>query len=213
MLRIKICGLTNLEDALAAIDAGADAIGFVFARSDRRMEPEQVRKITEQLPPLVVKAGVFMNLNAKDIRKIMAACHLDLAQLHGEESPALCKELFPQAIKAFKVKDRTVLAQLPDYKASAFLLDTYSPAVHGGSGATFDWNIATEATAYGRLILSGGLTPTNVAEAIKKVRPFAVDVCSGVEESPGKKDPAKIRAFIRAARAAAAELEPRRDKR
>jgi phosphoribosylanthranilate isomerase len=203
MVRVKICGITNLEDARAAVAAGADALGFVFASSPRQVDPARVSEIISGLPPFISKVGVFVDADLEEITRIMTECHLDLAQLHGEESPDLCLKLFPGAIKSFRVKGREVLESLPRYKASAYLLDGFSHRAAGGAGTTFDWDIAREAKRYGNIILSGGLTPQNVHQAVAAVQPFAVDVSSGVEARPGKKDHQRLRDFIRAAESAA----------
>lgn len=200
MVRVKICGITCIEDALAAIEFGADALGFVFAPSPRRIAPEQAAAIAAQLPPFVARVGVFVNESLERVREIMTRCDLDYAQLHGSESPEYCQALFPRAIKAFRVRDGSVLRLFPQYKARAFLLDAYDPHVMGGTGQSLDWGLAREARRFGPIILSGGLTPENVARAIEVAQPFAVDVSSGVEASPGKKDHAKLKAFIQAAR-------------
>jgi phosphoribosylanthranilate isomerase len=200
MVRVKICGITNLEDARAAVEAGADALGFVFAPSPRQIRPAKVSEITSELPPFINKVGVFVDADFEEIAGIMAECHLDLAQLHGSESPDLCKKLFPRAIKSFRVKGKEVLALLPQYKACAYLLDSFNPTIPGGTGLSFDWDIAREVSHYGNIILSGGLTPQNVHQAIVKVQPFAVDVSSGVEDSPGKKDHRLLRTFVKAAK-------------
>jgi phosphoribosylanthranilate isomerase len=197
MVRVKICGITNLEDALAAIEWGADALGFVFAPSSRQVTLKIAQSLIAQLPPFVSKVGVFVNSDLETIRGVMNICNLDLAQLHGSESPDLCQTLFPRAIKSFRVKDESTLALLPQYKVSAYLLDSYHPYLAGGSGQSFNWDIAKQATQYGPIILSGGLSPDNVCQAISKVTPYAVDVSSGVESSPGKKDHRKMRTFLR----------------
>lgn len=198
MVRVKICGITNLEDALAAVAAGADALGFVLAPSQRQVTPEKIAEIVTKLPPLLTKVGVFANMELEKVREIMASCSLDLAQLHGEESPEYCLTLSPRAIKAFRVKDDTFLSVLPRYKAAAFLLDSYDASLKGGTGQVFDWSLAQRAKDYGPVILSGGLTPENVRQAIKHVLPYGVDVSSGVESRPGKKDHKKLKAFIQA---------------
>ncbi|HEX78346.1 MAG TPA: phosphoribosylanthranilate isomerase [Dehalococcoidia bacterium] len=196
MVRVKICGLTNLEDALAAAELGADALGFVFAPSPRRVTPEQVRQIVAQLPPFLVKVGVFRDSELDRVQDIMSSCHLDLAQLHGSETPEYCQALWPKVIKAFRVEDASFLSQMPHYRVAAYLLDGPKP----GSGQGFDWGLARQAARQGRVILSGGLTPDNVRQAIETVRPYGVDVSSGVESRPGRKDHHKLGAFIRAAK-------------
>jgi len=196
MVKVKICGITNLEDALAAVNWGADALGFVFAPSPRQVTPQQVTSIVAGLPPFVCKVGVFVDSGLPEVKETMKACSLDLAQLHGSESPDFCNELFPRVIKSFRVKDESVLALLPQYKVSAYLLDSYNEALKGGTGRSFDWGIAKKARRYGPIILSGGLTSANVRQAISLVRPYAVDVSSGVESEPGVKDHAKLQAFL-----------------
>ena len=198
MIRVKVCGITNLEDALAAAEMGADALGFVLASSPRQVSPEDLRHLVAELPPLILKIGVFVDSPLDEVRRIMSDCGLNLAQLHGSESPEYCEALFPRAIKAFQVKDATVLKQLPLYRASAYLLDGYHSKLKGGSGQSFDWEIAQQARGLGRIILSGGLTPENVARAIAIAEPYGVDVSSGVEARPGKKDHGKLAAFIQA---------------
>ncbi|MSN27284.1 MAG: phosphoribosylanthranilate isomerase [Geobacter sp.] len=202
MVRIKICGITNIEDALAAVEAGADALGFVFfERSPRNIFPEQAAAIIRQLPPFVQTVGLFVNEQLTVVNGIADRCGLDLIQLHGEESPGFCSGVKHRVIKAFRVKDAASLDHMPDYNVAACLLDAWSPAAHGGTGETFNWEIAAAAAAVSsRIILAGGLTPENVAEAVEAVHPYAVDVSSGVESAPGKKDPVKIRNFIQNAR-------------
>ena len=202
MLRIKICGITNLEDALAATDYGADALGFVFhKKSPRNVTPETAKKIISELPPYITTVGVFVNEKKDDIEKIVRFSGLDIIQLHGSEPPEMCR-MCRKVIKAIRVKDLTSLEPLNKYKVSAFLLDTYSPNATGGTGRIFNWDIAVEAKKMGRIILAGGLTPENVAEAIRWVMPFAVDAATGVESKTGKKDHKKLRQFIESARKA-----------
>jgi phosphoribosylanthranilate isomerase len=205
VVRVKVCGITSLEDALVAVEAGAHALGFVFAPSLRQIDPETASRIISRLPPFVTRVGVFVDGPLARVKEVMAGCSLDLAQLHGEESPEYCQELFPRAVKAFRVRDDGVLSQLPLYRLAAYLLDSYVPGVAGGSGRTFDWEIALQARKFGPIILSGGLNPENVRQAIEKVQPYGVDVSTGVEKSPGKKDPAKLRAFFKAVREASLE--------
>jgi phosphoribosylanthranilate isomerase len=202
MVRVKICGITNLDDALAAVEWGADALGFVFAPSPRQVTVEQVANIVAGLPPFVCKVGVFADSKLQEIKEAMRVCNLNLAQLHGSESPDFCEALFPQVIKSFRVESESILALLPQYKASAYLLDSYHATLKGGTGQSFDWEIAKKAAYYGPIILSGGLTPANVSQAITQVQPYAVDVSSGVESEPGKKDHDKLRAFLEVAKKA-----------
>ena len=203
MVRIKICGITNLEDARLAANLGAQALGFVFyPLSPRKVDPEVARAIIAQLPPLVLSVGVFVDEEAAIVRDLAARVGLDWLQLHGEESPEYCRSLGRRVIKAFRIKDEASLAFLAPYQgaAQAFLLDTYSSGKVGGTGETFDWQLARQAREYGPIILAGGLTPENVARAIKIAQPQAVDVASGVEAAPGKKDPEKLKEFFAAVR-------------
>ena len=200
MIKVKVCGITNAEDALAAVELGADALGFVFAPSPRQVTRQQVADIVAKLPPFVCKVGVFADSSLQEVAETLQSCGLDLAQLHGSETPGFCQALFPRVIKAFRVKDESVLDLLPRYKASAYLLDSYHEALKGGTGQSFNWEIARKARRYGRIVLSGGLTPENVRQAITEVQPFAIDVSSGVESRPGVKDHAKLRAFLEAAK-------------
>ncbi|MEW6142025.1 MAG: phosphoribosylanthranilate isomerase [Chloroflexota bacterium] len=200
MVKVKICGITNTDDAVAAAESGADAIGLIFVLSPRRVTPTQARNIVSHLPPDILKIGVFADHGLTEVKDIMAHCRLDFAQLHGSESPDYCTALGNQAIKAFRIKDESILQSIRQYHTCAYLLDSYSPDAAGGTGCTFNWDIAVRAKEFGKIILSGGLTPENVAEAIARVQPAAVDVSSGIESSPGKKDHDKLRAFIDAAK-------------
>lgn len=201
--RVKICGITSRSDALAAVGAGADALGFMFyPASKRHVAPEAVAAFVGDLPPFVVKVGVFVDASEDDVRRIAGTCGLDALQFHGDETPAYCARFGPTpVIKAFRVADQSSLAALPSFAVSAWLLDSYVAGQLGGTGERFNWNLAVEARSLGRpVILAGGLTPENVAEAVQQVAPYAVDVSSGVESAPGRKDPAKLRAFIAAAK-------------
>lgn len=201
MVRIKICGITSLDDALMAVEAGADALGFVFFRgSPRCISPEQTADIIRHLPPFVQTVGLFVNEEPATVNTLADRCGLDLVQLHGEEPPDFCGFVKRRIIKAFRVKDASSLDAMANYRVAACLLDAWSPAAHGGTGTTFNWEIAARAAASRRIILAGGLSPDNVGEAIAAVNPYAVDVSSGVESAPGKKDVTLIRAFIEAVR-------------
>ena len=196
-VRVKICGITNSEDAHAAVEYGADALGFVFAKSPRQITKEQARDIIAELPPFVSPVGVFADEKADMIKEICDFCGIQTVQLHGNEQPSYLKELEGyKLIKAFRVKEEDDLKQLANYKPHAFLLDSYVKGVMGGTGVSFNWEIARQAHKYGTIILSGGLTPKNVKEAIQMVKPYAVDVSSGVESSPGKKDKSLVKRFI-----------------
>jgi phosphoribosylanthranilate isomerase len=203
MIRTKICGITNAQDALLAAALGAHALGFIFyPKSSRAVAPEAAREIIRQLPPFVLTVGVFVDEEAQTVREIARFAGLDWLQLHGRETPEYCRALGRRVIKGFRVKDRDSLTALSTYRdaVQAFLLDTYKPGVPGGTGEIFDWDLARQAQAYGPIILAGGLTADNLAQAIRVARPQAVDVASGVEAAPGKKDPEKVRAFIEAVR-------------
>jgi len=202
MVKVKICGITSLEDALTAIDAGADALGFVFySRSPRHVTPEQAAEIIGRLPPFVQTVGLFVNEEPAVVNTTADRCALDLIQLHGEETPGYCDSIRRRIIKAFRVKDSSTLDLLARYTVSGYLLDAWSPVAHGGTGQTFNWEIAAEASKRGhRIVLAGGLTPDNVAESIRQTCPYGVDVSSGVEAGPGRKDAGKVRLFIEQAR-------------
>ena len=197
-IKVKICGMTQLKDALFAVEQGVDAVGFIFyKKSPRAVTMKTVREIITKLPPLVDTVGVFVNESAERLNKIADYCGLDLVQLHGEESPAFCRKIHRRVIKAFRVKDLQSIKQLKKFPVSGFLLDTFSDDLHGGTGKTFDWNLALPAKKMGPVILAGGLTPRNILQAVRQVRPYGVDVCSGVEKSPGIKDLEKVRAFLK----------------
>lgn len=196
MTRIKICGITNLEDALFCCEAGADALGFVFVKeSPRWIEAEEAAKIILRLPPFIATVGLFANQEEKEVRRILNVCPLDMLQLHGEETPLYCQRWSRRVIKAFRIKDEESLGQMANYLVNAYLLDAYQKDALGGTGKTFNWNLALKAKSYGNIVLAGGLTEENVAEAILKVRPYGVDVSSGVESLPGKKNKEKVKSF------------------
>ncbi|PLX99780.1 MAG: phosphoribosylanthranilate isomerase [Desulfuromonas sp.] len=199
--RIKICGITNVDDALAAVVAGADALGFVFYdKSPRCVTTAKVREIVSELPPFVTTVGLFVNAPPGEIRQTMTESGVQVIQLHGDEMPEECRiESYP-VVKALRVKDVASLAGADAFPVSALLLDAWSDKEYGGSGKSFDWQLAKNLTADKPLILAGGLKPENVAEAIRQVRPYAVDVSSGVESAPGRKDHEKIKQFIKQVR-------------
>jgi phosphoribosylanthranilate isomerase len=204
-MKIKICGITNVEDADVAVRAGADALGFVMYRnSPRWVEPAVARSIIAGLPPFVSAVGVFVNEEADRVRALMDECGFALAQLHGDESALYCQNLCRPVLKAIRLKDRGTVLALAEFQGRAnvrgVLIDAFSDQAYGGTGQTVDWALAHEAARSAPIILAGGLNPTNVGEAVQAVRPYGVDVSSGVEKSPGKKDPDKVKAFIEAAR-------------
>ena len=187
--RVKICGITNLADAQAAVAAGADVIGFILhENSPRFVSVEKVAEISKQLPPFVLRAGVFVNPEEALVTRAIGEGGLNLLQFHGDETPEFCTQFGLMSVKALRVRDAESLNELAKFQTDAYLLDAYSKNGLGGTGETFNWDLAVEAQKFGKpIFLAGGLTPENVAPAVRKVRPFAVDVSSGVESAPGKK--------------------------
>lgn len=201
MVWVKICGITNLEDAEFAVECGVDALGFVFyKKSPRFIAPEIAASIISRLPSSLEKVGVFVNEPAEKINTIAEKAGLTIAQLHGDEPPEIIRRMKIPVIKAIRIRSGETLPAMENYSVKAFLLDSFTDS-YGGSGRTFDWGIALEAKRYGEIIVSGGLTPANVEEAIKRVKPFGVDVSSGVELAPGKKDKNKVLQFVKRAKA------------
>jgi phosphoribosylanthranilate isomerase len=198
-MKVKICGITECNDALWAVELGVGALGFIFAPSPRQIAPETARSIIKAIPPFVKTVGVFVNAKAAVIREHINYCGLDLVQLHGDEPPDFCRQLMPYTIKAVRIKDESSLSICNAYRTDvrALLLDTYAADKAGGTGKTFDWRLALKIKEEGiPVILSGGLAPANIEEAIRVVRPYAVDVNSGVEERPGKKSFALMKALM-----------------
>ena len=205
MVKVKICGITNWADARRAIESGADLLGFNFVRtSPRYVTPAKARRMVKKLPGNISAVGVFENESEEAMLEIARSVGLSQLQLHGDESPAMVARLAQNGehlgvIKALRVKKPFRVAQLAAYKrAGAILLDGFSRQARGGTGKTFDWNVARRAKRHGRIFLAGGLTPENVGQAIRTARPYAVDVCSGVESRPGKKDALRMRSLVRA---------------
>jgi len=198
MTAIKICGITNIEDACLAATSGADAIGFIFhPPSPRYVTPETVKKIIQELPHPIITVGVFVNLDCMEVKRIMDLCRLDMVQLHGAESPAFCREFSrSQVIKAIALRKEADLAQLRDYPVKAVLVDAYDAQRHGGTGERADWALAARVKKELPLILAGGLSLANIQEAITSVSPDAVDINSGVESAPGHKDHIKVKEII-----------------
>jgi phosphoribosylanthranilate isomerase len=199
-VKVKICGITNAPDALAAVEAGADVLGFMFYdQSPRHVSLAAATDIIRRLPPFVVKAGVFVNAPADLVLRAIGDCSLNLLQFHGDETPEYCVQFGLMSMKAFRIRNAGSLKALPDFPTDAWLLDAFVADKLGGAGEKFNWDLAVEAKKFGRpIFLAGGLTPGNVAEAVHRVKPFGVDVSSGVESSPGRKDHGKLRAFIQA---------------
>ena len=199
MVKLKICGITNLEDASAACSYGADALGFVFAKSPRRISVQIVKTIIKKLPPFIVTVGVFVNEERGKVREIADACGLDCLQFHGDETPGYWnyfKDKY-KIIKAIRVRSIDSLSGLKKYNVDAFLLDSYVSGRRGGTGIKFEWGLAVKAKRYGKpVILAGGIGIGNVRDAVRKVRPYAIDVSSAVEKAPGRKDHNLMKAFI-----------------
>ncbi len=196
-VKVKICGITNWRDAELAASAGADALGFIFIfGTPRYIDPETATGIVRDLPPFVTPVGVFADHPLEEVKGVMRQCGIRTVQLHGTESPEYCQELQAFVIKTFRVRKDQHLQDLQAYRVAAYLLATFVEGKLGGTGKTFPWELATAAKAFGLVIVSGGLTPNNVDQVIQQVRPYGVDVSSGVEERPGKKDPKKLREFI-----------------
>ncbi|MDR4505616.1 MAG: phosphoribosylanthranilate isomerase [Candidatus Scalindua sp.] len=201
MTRIKICGITNFEDAKIAVDYGTDAIGFVFAGSKRQVRKEKVKDIVQKLPPFVTLVGLFVNESAKNIEDICNYCRINTIQLHGNEQPGFLDSLKQfKIIKAFRIKNAEDIPQIQGYEANALLLDGYAENQMGGTGTTFDWRIAGKTETSLPIIIAGGLTHLNVSQAIRIANPYGVDVSSGVEIRPRKKDRQLVRKFIDAVR-------------
>jgi phosphoribosylanthranilate isomerase len=204
-VKIKICGITQAADAVAAVEAGADALGFMFFEGSRRhLTTEAARAIIREIPPFVAKVGVFVNATREHVQHVIQETGIDTLQFHGEEPPESCRGFGLKTVKAFRVQGKDMLALMPRYDVDAWLLDSFVSGQRGGTGITFNWDLAVHACSLGTpVVLAGGLNPNNVARAIEQVQPYAVDVSSGVESAPGKKDPSLIAAFIRNARNAA----------
>lgn len=203
MTRIKICGITREEDAWAAVEYGADALGFIFySESPRCIKPEQALLISRRLPPMITRIGVFVDEPPEAVQPIFDRVGLDVVQLHGTEQPEWIAKYPGRVIKAIRVQSIESLRQMAAYRVNTFLLDTYRQGMPGGTGETFNWDLAIGAKQHGRIILSGGLNPSNVVDAIRLVKPYAVDVSSGIEIEPGIKDHGRMKLFIQRARGA-----------
>ncbi len=201
MTKVKICGITNSEDALKAASLGAWAVGFIFyKKSARSIGAYKAAKIIDRLPPFVTPVGVFVNQKEGAVKEILSFCGIRTVQFHGDESPAFCQRFNKfKVIKAFGVKKKIDISEVKKFDVDAFLFDTYQEGAPGGTGKTFNWSWMKGAKSLGRpVILSGGLNSANVNEAIEEVRPFAVDVASGVEQSPGKKSERSMKDFFAA---------------
>jgi phosphoribosylanthranilate isomerase len=203
MVFTKVCGITNPGDAREAADAGADAIGLIFAKSPRRVGVEEAQKISIALPNGVLKVGVFVNVDPEEVLRIAREVGLDLAQLHGDETPetvAAIRGAGLPVMKAVRVRNAEALGALERYEADLFLLDAWSAKARGGTGERFDWTLAKLVKGRGNIVVSGGLTPENVREAVEFFEPYGVDASSSLEERPGKKSGERVRRFVRAAK-------------
>lgn len=200
-MKVKICGITDVESAHIAVQAGVDALGFVFAKSKRQITPEQAKQIIETLPKGVEKVGVFVNEDPQVIESVVHSCGLTMIQLHGEETPDQCQGYSLPVIKAVGVKEKKDLVNTQMYLNDYLLVDSPKGAFKGGNGVRFDWSLLSDWSSNKKLILAGGLTPENVRKAIQVTQPYMVDVSSGVE-TDGKKDHEKIKAFIQNAKGA-----------
>jgi phosphoribosylanthranilate isomerase len=209
-LRVKVCGITTYRDASIALDLGADALGFNFyPPSPRYINPDEARRIIGRLPPFATTVGVYVNADDfHEVERSSRYTRVEVLQLHGSETPEYCRELaHRRLIKTVRVGSGFRPQELEKFRVSAFLLDTWDPAQHGGTGKTFDWNLAATIRTHRPLILAGGLAAGNVADAIRTVHPYAVDVCSGVEIAPGKKDRRKLAAFMNEVHRASRDID------
>lgn len=198
-MKVKVCGITNLEDAHMAVNAGAAALGFIFVHSSPRyIEPVNAKEIIQTLPPFVTPVGVVADEKREEVNRIIAGSGVRCIQFHGNEDAADLAGYTQPVIKAFRVRGGFDVQQLKTFPTGTFLLDTFVDGMQGGTGRVFDWSIAVEAKKYGKIILSGGLNPENVAEAVAIVQPYAIDVSSGVESLPGKKDEYKLKKLFSA---------------
>ncbi len=203
---IKMCGMTRVEDLAAAAEAGVDAVGFMFAESPRRVTGATARLLVRDLSAQIMRFGVFVDENPAEVARVVAEAEIDRIQLHGFEEPMIRELVGTRVVKAFRARDESVLEEIRMWRVQTFFLDTWRETAAGGTGRTGDWSLAKRAAELGQMILAGGLTPDNVGRAILEVQPYGVDVSSGIESAPGIKDPAKIRAFVDAVRAADREL-------
>jgi phosphoribosylanthranilate isomerase len=203
MVFTKVCGITNPGDARVAVDAGADAIGLIFAESPRKVSREEARKVSIALPENILKVGVFVDAEPGEVLQIAREVGLDLAQLHGDETPemvAAIRNAGLPVMKALRVRNTEALGALERYEVDLFMLDAWSARARGGTGETFDWGLAKSVKGRGNIVVSGGLTPENVREAVEFFEPYGVDASSSLEERPGKKSGERVRRFVRAAK-------------
>lgn len=203
MIMVKVCGMTNVADARAAAEAGADAVGFIFAESPRRVDAEEARRISIALPESVLKVGVFVNAPPEVVLRTASEAGLDMAQLHGDETPEVVAAIRSSGLpvmKALRVRNADDLAGVERFEADLLLLDAYSQEARGGTGKRFDWGLAKSLKGRGNIVVSGGLAPENVREAVDFFEPYGVDASSSLEDAPGKKNEESVRRFIVAAK-------------
>jgi len=203
MTVVKVCGITNPGDARVAADAGADAVGLVFAESPRRVGVEEARRISLALPENVLKVGVFVDAGPEEVLRIAREVGLDLAQLHGDETPetvTAVRDGGVKVMKALRVRDAASLEAMDRYEADLFLLDAYSEKARGGTGERFDWEVAKSLRGRDNIVVAGGLGPENVREAVQLLQPYGVDASSSLEDEPGKKNDERVRRFVLAAK-------------
>ena len=203
MTVVKVCGITNPGDARVAADAGADAVGLVFAESPRQVGVEEVRRISAALPENVLKVGVFVDAGPEEVLRIAREVGLDLAQLHGDETPETVTAVRSGGVKVMKalsVRDAASLEEMGRYEADLFLLDAYSEKARGGTGERFDWEVAKSLRGRDNIVVAGGLGPENVREAVELLKPYGVDASSSLEDEPGRKNDERVRRFVLAAR-------------
>jgi phosphoribosylanthranilate isomerase len=206
MVFVKVCGITSPGDALVAADSGADAIGLLFAESPRRLSRERARGISAVLPSRVARFGVFVDATANDVLSTVREVGLDYAQLHGDETPETVAEIRAggvRVVKALRVRDEGSLSSLEDYAADMYLLDSWSGSARGGTGERFNWELAGNIKGYDNILVSGGITPENVGEALNFFEPYGVDASSSLERAPGEKDEERVRRFVSAAKSRA----------
>jgi phosphoribosylanthranilate isomerase len=203
MVFVKVCGITSPEDARAAAESGADAIGLLFAESPRRIGVGRAREISAALPPGVARVGVFVDASAGEVIEVAREAGLDYAQLHGDETPETVAEIREdgvRVIKALRMRDESSLDLMRDYAADLYLLDSWSKEARGGTGERFDWSLAGKVRSYDNILISGGITPGNVGEALEFFEPYGVDASSSLERAPGEKDDDRVRRFVSAAK-------------
>ncbi len=198
MIYIKVCGITNFQDALALAESGVNALGFIFyPKSKRYIPPEKANEIIKELPPFASTVGVFVNEKMEDVIDVIRRCPVDVLQFHGDESPEYCSQFNKRVIKAFRIKGDFSFDIFEGYSINAFLLDSYSESEYGGTGEVFDWDFAVLARKFGKIILAGGLNPLNIEDALIKVHPYGIDMSSCVEIEPGKKDINKVKEIVK----------------